>query len=73
MGSLLFGVTPTDPVTFIVVPLGLSWSRWPPVMFRRGAPREWTRSPRCERTTAGRAIALRAASKALTAECRAAE
>ena len=24
MGTLLFGVTPTDPVTFIVVPLGLA-------------------------------------------------
>ena len=24
MGTLLFGVTPTDPVTFILVPLGLA-------------------------------------------------
>ena len=25
MGTLLFGVTPTDPVTFVVVPLGLTF------------------------------------------------
>ena len=24
MGTLLFGVTPTDPLTFVVVPLGLA-------------------------------------------------
>ena len=45
--ALLFGVTATDPVTFLSVSLALVLVRRPPAMCRRAARSKSTRSRRC--------------------------
>ena len=49
MSALLFGVGPTDPITYVAVSAVLAASRWSPRTFRRDGRRASIRSSRCER------------------------